>query len=318
MLTGARAPARNLVAVAHHQREMAVAGHQPGLRTGNMSHQPTPVREGNHLVELPLPNGDGRVDVAQVEAPVARERQVVVDPSVEAWCERAAEHRGQRVGVAAIQHGAVDRGREAAERIREARPGHVAQVFAVLAHPLPQHRLSFARGAELVHVLLPHSGEKVEVGAAVGADACQRRCGPAAAGQPGCATRDAGRRPTIPRDEGPGPALRTAAVSSAACATVRPALRVEPAYPGRRACRPATGQAPDGPRASRRGRGIARVPWCATSANSARVAAGVRPRLCGRRGRDVAQVDGQRCGGRGRSGRLPAGRRGHARGQQRG
>src|SRR5688500_5507969 len=79
---------QDLVAIGLTQREMALALGQREARAGNTVRQPLTVRPGHEPVVLALPDLDRHADRLHVEAPRLRERQIVVDPTIEAVLER--------------------------------------------------------------------------------------------------------------------------------------------------------------------------------------------------------------------------------------
>ena len=69
---------------------MAVARLHPSRGSRNVLEKPLAVREGDHEVQVSLPNCDRGGDFRHPESPVVAEGQVVVDPSVPPVCEAPA------------------------------------------------------------------------------------------------------------------------------------------------------------------------------------------------------------------------------------
>src|SRR5439155_22388877 len=78
---------------------------------------PLAVREGDHpvLATLPERNRDG--DLAQREAPIPGEREVIIEPAPDAVRDRSASRREQRVGERTRERGAVDVGEQPTDRV---------------------------------------------------------------------------------------------------------------------------------------------------------------------------------------------------------
>jgi hypothetical protein len=93
------------------------------------------VCEGDHQVEVALPDGHGDRDFREVEAPRFNEGEIVVDPTVEACGECPAHRLRHTLGESACQDVLVDLRNETAEGIRKFGTGNVTHRFGVVRQP---------------------------------------------------------------------------------------------------------------------------------------------------------------------------------------
>ena len=96
-------------------REVPGARFQVNAGTGGVRAEPLAVGERDHVVLVALPDGRPAAEGVQAEAPVGQEREVVLEPAVDAVTDRGAQGRGQVVGELPGQRRRVGTGDEAAE-----------------------------------------------------------------------------------------------------------------------------------------------------------------------------------------------------------
>ena len=159
----------------YEQRQMAVASQSirastPGIRAASQ----WPCETGTNRSSAPWSSSTGRVDRADVEAPGPGEREVVVEPAVDAVREplvRAREHELRRTPR---QDGDVGRAEERLHHGHQARRASRRAVDARSRLEIrPQDRLAVERLAELDVVLFAHSFEPVEAVGVVRRDRCE-------------------------------------------------------------------------------------------------------------------------------------------------
>jgi hypothetical protein len=122
--------------------------------------QPLTVCERDHQVLAALPEVGGDRDRVEVEAPRAGERQVVVEPTVDADRHRLAELAGQEVAELAGERLPVDRRKQCLYLGLHLVAGDPQQFRTSGLEVRAELRLPREGGTELVVVLLAHPVEK--------------------------------------------------------------------------------------------------------------------------------------------------------------
>ena len=90
---------------------------QVGLGAGDIGGQPLAVGGRYETVLAALPDRDRGRDRVEIEAPVAEQRQVVVEPTPDPRSQRVPDSDGDEPGVLAREHRRVGRRDEIAERL---------------------------------------------------------------------------------------------------------------------------------------------------------------------------------------------------------
>ncbi len=218
------------------QRQVALTLQQPGGRPGHMVGEPAPMGKRDHGVLGALPDGDRDPDGAQLEAPVADKRQVIVEPAPDPGPDGIAEQRRTVLREVAVQGGPINGTDSSSPSIsatwsaltsRSPAPKASRKTCSAAgseaaapnsswfsgAIPSSQSRSSASYGATLAIVATPAT-----------------RSGSSAAHASAC-----GPPPDQPMTNSRSSPISAASarMSGATSATDRPGRRVESAYPGR-------------------------------------------------------------------------------------
>src|SRR2546428_2522761 len=140
----------DLAVRGHREGEVALPWLEARDGTRDALGEPSPVRERHHAILLALPDRDRHADARQVEAPVAGEGHVVVEPSPDAGSDRLTKRARQVLGELAREGRAIDRGDEVAESVRDLLGGDPRQLCGRRLQVGPQLRGAGERGSELV------------------------------------------------------------------------------------------------------------------------------------------------------------------------
>jgi len=189
------------------------------------------VRERYEPVLPTVPDRDRHGVRAEVEAPTANERQVVVEPAPEAVLERGARADGEVVREIARQHTSVDLRKEVAESGVQVGAAGVTELRRVLCEVRLEFVLAGVCRLELFEVLSAHARRPVEPFGVARRGAGERRDGDHALGQQDARCKRVRTAPGPPPDQ---PTVKnrsipslsaTAATSAAQPATEGPTAR---------------------------------------------------------------------------------------------
>src|SRR5579864_8667903 len=98
--------------------------------------------KGDHPVLLALPDGDWDPDLRQLEAPVANESEVIVEPAADAAGNGAARCRRHKLGEVAGQGASIDLGDQPAKGGSNVRPGYLCERLRLILQPRLKRRLT--------------------------------------------------------------------------------------------------------------------------------------------------------------------------------
>ena len=144
---------------------------------GTCVREPATVCDRDEPVVGAVQKQHGSVDGRDVEAPGPEEREVVVQPAVDAVGEAVGSALQHLVRELVGQNLAIGRAEQRLEERDDVRGVRTPQLSCVVLEEAPQRRLAFEHGPELHEVRFTHAGQPVEPVGLVGRHGSQARCG---------------------------------------------------------------------------------------------------------------------------------------------
>src|SRR5438034_9670667 len=149
---------------ADEQRQVTLVLSEPRLSRGKVARKPLAVAPGNHQVLSALNDEHRRGDVFELELPRSHEREIVVDPAVDASREATTEAVEHVCAELAVKRLGVEVREEWPHRLDETRHLEAVDAGDLMLQMGTQRFLTLSCQAELDDVPLAHAVGQVEVG----------------------------------------------------------------------------------------------------------------------------------------------------------